>query len=230
MTTLVALDSEKHKLLKVIEDKNYTHAKEKHLLPIAIHEFALAATNFPIVFVKDSQTGQFKSCVLTGIKPQENLFCKNEQWHGTYIPECLIHYPFTAVSVDEASDRFVICVDEISPLIDLKDGKALFEGNQASDWLTRRGEAAVAWAQKNVITDVFIKKIVDLKLIQPQSLSIKNNGKPYDLTGCYVLNEELLNKLNTTQFMALKENGYLSIIYAALLSLNQVRNLIKLAE
>lgn len=233
MTALVALDSQKHHQLKLVTDTSYPHAKARHLLPIAVHEFALAATNFPIVFVKDSETGQFRSCVLTGLKPQQNLFCKNDAWLGSYVPECLRHYPLAAVKVNDAndSDRFVICIDESSPLVSTQDGDALFNDAKASEFLNRRGEAAVNWAQKNTVTQSFINRIVELKLIQPQSLTINNkDGKPYELTGCYIMNEALLNQLSDAEFIGLKQAAFLGPIYAALISLNQVNNLLKLAD
>lgn len=231
MTTLVALDSQKHQTLKLVIDPSYHHAKERHLLQIAVHEFTLAATNFPIVFVKDSETGQFISCVLTGLKPRQNLFCHDDTWLGTYVPECLRHYPLTAVKVEEAGERYVICIDESSSLVNKEEGEALFEDTKASNFLNRRSETAVNWVKKNAVTQAFIKRIVQLKLIQPQSLTVNNKeGKPYELTGCYVLNETLLNQLADADVIGLKQAGYLGPIYGALLSLNQVNNLLKLAE
>ncbi|NMH64730.1 SapC family protein [Shewanella salipaludis] len=231
MSTLVALDSQKHQSLKLTTDKSFAHAKTRHLLPVAVHEFAMAATHLPIVFVKDGDTGQFRACALTGLKPEQNLFWKDGGWLGAYVPESLRHYPLVALKVSEGGDSFAICIDEASPLVGRETGEALFDGANASEFLNRRSEAAVAWAQKNLITQSFIQRLIELKLLQSQSLSIRlNSGAPYELTGCYVIDEAALNRLDDQAFIGLKHGGYLAPIYAALLSLNQVQSLVRLAQ
>ncbi|MGZ9899101.1 SapC family protein [Shewanella gaetbuli] len=231
MTTIVPLDSQKHQSLSLISNAGYAHIQQSHLLPLTVHEFAMAATNFPIVFVKDAQTGQFKACALVGLKPEQNLFSKNSQWLGSYIPEFAKLHPFVAVKTEANSDKYVICIDESSESLSQKgEGDKLFNDSVASEVLTQRGNAAVAWAQKSELTDAFIRHLLEVEIIQSQSLSISKEDQSYNLTGCYVVNEAALNNLDPQVFMSLKDKGYLAPIYAALLSLNQVGNLLKLAD
>ena len=76
---MVPLDSNKHKNLQISIDRNYPHVAKQHMVPLVAAEFLPSSTNFPIVFVKQQETGKFKSIGLLGLTNEENLshFLKN---------------------------------------------------------------------------------------------------------------------------------------------------------
>ena len=60
MTTInmIPLDSVKHKNLRINVDRNYSHVSNQNMTPLLASEFIPASTNFPIVFVKQQETGK----------------------------------------------------------------------------------------------------------------------------------------------------------------------------
>ena len=59
MSNVTPLHNEAHKSLKVIESQDFSRFKDQHLIPLVVQDFGTVATEFPIVFVKNNDSGQF---------------------------------------------------------------------------------------------------------------------------------------------------------------------------
>ena len=94
MNNYIPLNSQEHKNLKFKKLDNVGHSSELHLTPVNVQEFSILCHDYPIVFVKDSETGQFRAVALLGIKPKQNLYLTDGGWEAEYIPEYLRQYPF----------------------------------------------------------------------------------------------------------------------------------------
>jgi hypothetical protein len=62
MTSLVALDTLWHRQVHIDEKKVEETAADLHLIPLVVSEFTQALAQFPILFSKNTETGQF-ACV-----------------------------------------------------------------------------------------------------------------------------------------------------------------------
>ena len=65
-------------------------------------------------------------------------------------------------------------------------------------------------------------------LLVEQTLNLEINGQKRQLSGIHLIDEKKLNALSDEDFLAMKKRGYLSPIYAHLLSMQQFNQLAKL--
>ncbi len=232
MPNYVAVTSEKHKNTKVKQDTSFAHYKTQHLAPLVVHEFASAAHEYPIFFVKDSSNDALRSVVLLGLKPGENLFYSEQGWRSSYIPESLLAYPFALVEDPNNPEQQLLVCDEESARLNDKEGDALFDKDgKQTDFTTNLAEFLSVGLEKQFHTSAFIQKLTDLNLFITKSLDINiTNKKSFSIDGIYMVDEEELNKLDDKDFLELRKLGYLAPIYATLLSMSKVSNLLKLLE
>jgi len=228
MTDIQAIDKRLHSKLKVKSNPSVIQSKGRHFAPLVVHEFVNACQEFPIVFIKDSSTGQFKSIALLGLVPDENLFFSSEDWSGCYIPQSLSLYPFLIHQEDD-SDKATLCFDASSSLINEKEGDDLFdEKGKQNEWLIKKGQAVVDYVEKSYANKNFIKLLLEHELLSSQTLSIKLDGQDeYSLNGLYAIDEKSLNSLSDESFSILRKTGALPAIYAALISMQNINNLAK---
>jgi hypothetical protein len=223
-----AINSSTHKKIKIKNNANFIQSKHKHFAPVVVQEFVAASQEFPIVFVKDSETGQFNAIALLGLKPQENLFYNDNAWQASYTPQSLTLYPFV-IHQDKGSDSAVLCFDESSPLVNETEGDALFDEKELQNqWLTLRGEAVVDFVEKSEMTQQFIKLLLQHGLLTPQTLSLKlAQDETYELGGLYVIDEQKFNALSDEAFNELRKVGALPAIFASLMSMQRVNYLVR---
>ena len=114
---IVPINAERHAAKKVKETNGFDFASEFHIAYITMHEFARAASIFPIVFLEDKQKDQFRPVVLMGLNAGENLFVgESGQWQASYVPAIIRRYPF-ALSPAGSDGKYVVCIDEASPQV-----------------------------------------------------------------------------------------------------------------
>lgn len=227
MAAIKAINSSAHSNIKIKSNPSFIQSKNKHFAPVVVQEFINASKEFPIVFIKDAETGRFNAVVLLGLKPQENLFFDEKSWQGSYIPQALTLYPFV-IHQAEGSDNALLCVDEDSPLVNETTGDAFFDEQGVQQaWLTAKGEAVVDYIDKSGVTQNFIQLLLAKELLAPQSLSLNLAGQEeYTLDGLYVINEKKLNDLSDSEFSELRKTNALPAIYAVLMSMPCIKKLI----
>ena len=74
VVNIQAINNTSHSKIKIKDNPSFLQSKDKHFSPLVVQEFAAASQQFPIVFIKDLETGQFNTVALLGLKPGENLF------------------------------------------------------------------------------------------------------------------------------------------------------------
>ena len=92
MTNIVPLNHQQHATLKVQDNRDFTRFKDQHLIPVTAHDFIPLASEFPIVFVKNTETGGFTAAAMMGIKPNINLYCQTPEWPATVVPSNFFNY------------------------------------------------------------------------------------------------------------------------------------------
>lgn len=229
MASIKAINSNSHGKIKVKNNPSFIQSKDKHFAPIVVQEFIGASQDFPIVFIKDADTGGFNAVVLLGLKPKNNLFYDEKSWKAGYVPQALTLYPFM-IHQDGSSDNALLCFDEDSPLVNERVGEALFDENGTqNEWLIAKGEAVVDYVEKNEITKKFIKLLLSKELLAPQTLNLKlKDEEEYTLSGLYVIDEQKLNALSDEEFIALRSTGALPAIYATLMSMQRINQLVRM--
>lgn len=227
-STITPIDKKRHQNTRIKVNKDFYQAKGRHMIPLVITEFAGAAQEYPVVFVKDADTGLFRSVAVTGLKPGENLFYSDQGWLGSYVPQTLQTYPFLVSKTDEQSDNYILCFDTSCQLINESEGHPLFdEKGEESEFVKSQADRTLALVDNHQRTQAFINVLLDNKLLEARSLKVRlDQEKDYELTGYYVINEQALNELSDEAFNKLRKTGYLAPIYASLLSMNRIHHLI----
>ncbi|MCF6193631.1 MAG: SapC family protein [Kangiellaceae bacterium] len=230
MPKLVAVNKNAHKDIKVTEDKSFAHVKSSHIASLVVHEFARASQDYPIIFVKDSETEEYRAVAVFGLKPGENLFYDENGWKANYKPESIQAYPFMLAPDPEIKDRQILVMDEESSRINTEEGEALFDKDgEQTEFVTKFGTFLSDHIVKQKGTKEFIKVLLEYKLIIHQTLEISSvDKKKTNIDGMYVVSEEALNKLSDKDYLDLRKRGFLPPIYASLLSLSRIGDLVRM--
>ena len=226
---IVPLHSEGHGKLKVRELGSFEHVKNSHMVPVTAHEFIRLGAEYPIVFVKNSETGQFQAVALMGLKVGENLFVDGDKWLGVFVPGSIRNHPFVLAPSGQNQDQLMVGIIENSPLVNEEEGNALFtEAGEESDYLKAKKETLVNFLESDQMTRAFVNVLVEKELLIPQSLTVNAGEEKINLSGIYIVDEKKLNELSEEDFADFRKRGFLPPLYAQLGSLHQFSKLAKM--
>lgn len=230
MTTkpkVVPLNKDHHAKIKINNNDAFAHISKEHMLPVVVHEFVVAGAEFPVVFIKNQE--QLQPVALLGLNAQQNLFIQDQKWLAHYVPRAVRNYPLVLVKDTSAEgERLMVAVDEASSRVSQTEGNALFnDDGSESEFLTFRKQQMAEYLDMGAVTHNFIQKLQSLDLIKEQVLNLTVKGEERRITGIYLVDEAKLNELSDEQFLELRKSGYLTAIYAQLMSLQHTQKLVK---
>lgn len=228
---LVPLNKERHQQHKVLPISSFDFASNFHIATVMVHEFAKAATAYPIVFLEDKEKDLFYPVVMLGLEANQNLFVtESGQWNASYVPAVIRRYPFALARLSE-DDTLTVCIDEDSSLVGKEEGSPLFdEKGEATDIIENVKRYLSELQQMEVFTEAFCAYLAEHNLFTPLNMQVKVNDKLQNITGCYVINEQRFNGLSDERFIEIRHKNYLAPIYAHLTSLARTQNLAMLKE
>ncbi|MCW3173442.1 SapC family protein [Shewanella subflava] len=224
---ITLLEQAKHGELKITAS-DFNHVAEQHIVPVTLHEIARAATEYPIVFVKNSDTGEFQSVAMLGLKPGQNLSVKDGKWLGLYIPTVVRDYPLGLVLNPEVKDKVWIGLREEAKEVSKTEGQALFNGDQETPFLEARKKALITHFEQDQATRGILGFLAEKELFISQTLTVDVAGEKRNINGLYLIDEQKLNSLSDEDFLELKKRGLLGPIYGHLGSINQVNRLARM--
>lgn len=228
---VVPVNKERHARKKVKPSSDFRFASGFHIAYVTTHEFARAASIYPVVFLEDKQNDSYRPVVLLGLDAGENLFVDAQgQWAGSYIPAIIRRYPFALVKASDA-DQYIVCVDEASALLNDTEGAALFdEAGQPTQVIENVKRYLGELQQMDQITGEFVTFLVQNNLLTPLNMRVNAADQVRNITGCYEINEERLNNFSDVKFLEVRQKGYLPAMYAHLISLSQIERLVSLKK
>jgi len=196
-------------------------------------EFFHASSNFPIAFIQQKNK-DYRPCVVLGIKQAENLFVDDDgQWlNDIYSPAYIRRFPFLTQTITsdelkkDAKDlRKPVFVDEAALV---KEAPHLFIGNGVA---TEHWQVIDSFVSEYISAErqtlIFTQKLSALNLLEPFNAQIHpNQGEGITLKGLYRINEDKINALSANVIKELMNSGYLSRIYAHLISLENFAKLL----
>jgi hypothetical protein len=211
--------------------EGFGFAADFHIASIMVHEFARAASLYPVVFLEDKEQDSFRPVVLMGMDAGENLFVGADgKWQASYVPAIIRRYPFALASAGEEG-KFTVCIDEGSDLISDTEGLPLFnEQGEPAEALENVKRYLGELQQMDAFTNEFCKYMVAHNMLTPLNMRVQQADQVKNINGCYVINEERLNGLSVDGFMDLRDKRYLPAVYAHLLSLAQIERLMTLKD
>lgn len=230
MNAITPLNPENHSGLKLAQDPSFAQVQHEHMLPVVVHEFNRLALEYALVFVKNANTGAFQPVVLTGLAAGQNLYYQAQGWQADSAPMIVRNYPLVLIEDAANPQQLLVGVNEGSELLNGQHGEALFNADGSeSEFLGRRKKQLEEFYQSSQLTSAFVTLLGELQLLQPQTLNITVARQKQHLTGLYFIDEQKLNALPAAQFDQLRQRGFLSLVYAHLLSLRNIERLVKKA-
>lgn len=191
-------------------------------------EFRRVQNEFPIVFQRNIESGQFTALVLMGLEEGENLFLEDGRWSARYRPLVLAIQPFLigrSANVDEPSK---IHLDLDHPRVGDPEGLRLFDDDGSpSLYLEQIGE-------KLDHLDVGLRESVNFfdaleryNLLEPFALDVTlDDGSESRLVGYHLINEDRLRELEPSAVAELHRDGHLMPMFMALASLANMTDLV----
>ncbi|MDB6107647.1 MAG: hypothetical protein JWO52_7646 [Gammaproteobacteria bacterium] len=217
MTQIIPLNTETHRSLTVDGRASAAYGDNQRFVQVIVTEFPHLVVHYPILFSKDSQTGQLYCGVMLGFDEGENLFLEEWADREFYRPLSLQRGPFYAHGQE-------LAIDLDHPRVGAEGGKPLFnEQGQPTRYLQ-----SIIWAFQDLkpgveMTKVFIARLLELKLIEPIDVEVEfDDGVMKKCVGLYTINKDVLARLPDEVVVELFRRGYLRLIHLMLDSVKQI--------
>jgi len=217
VTHIVPLDKEAHRTLKVDGRASAAYGDNQHFVQVIVTEFAQLVVRYPILFAKNTNTGQFYCGALLGFEEGENLFLDEWRERENYRPLALQRMPFYVHGPE-------IAIDLDHPRVGAEAGQPLFDqAGKPSRYLQ-----GIIWAFQDLqpgirTTNVFIARLLELQLIEPIDMEVElDDGRRHHCVGLYTINQDVLSKLPDPVVVELFRRGYLTLIHLMIASLKQL--------
>ena len=233
MTTLlfyknvVALDRNQHAALKLKPADSLDFAGHATSLPIVIGEFAEVARQSPIAFLR-VENGDLVPLALTGLPGGRNLYLDDDgKWTAPYIPAFVRRYPF--VFAETGEDQLTLCVDRDFEGFNEAEGEPLFDaGGEPAAPIQGALDMLTEFQRQNVLTRQFVQHLEEAGiLMEAQASAALNDGRNFTLQGLLVVDEAKLREIPEDTLKAWFATGELGLIYAHLLSLGNLLELLR---
>lgn len=233
MTKHALLDNVTHKDLRVLPGYGKGLGFEVNAARVFPVEFVQLQMEYPIVFMRNRESGHFEPIVLFGLVDGENLFLTDAGWDARYIPLTIQRQPFLigfqeSVEAGMPQRAPVVHVDLDHPKVSAKEGQPVFlEHGGESPLLERMTSILMTIHQGNEANRTFSQLLVGLDLVESSTMEfVLDNGEKCTLAGLYVINEDRLRGLNGAALEALHQNGHLQDVYMMLASMPNFRKLV----
>lgn len=236
----------KHEVLSNVNHKNtkvlaYCSSKFGHevgAIQIFPNELIRAQCEYPILFLKDENSGNYQILAILGLHHNENLFLSETQgWRASYIPNIVKKGPFSigfqnqGNANDEAPNP-VVLIDTEDQRVGESEGEALFlEFGGNSAYLSTIQQTLAELDEGTRLMSVMFDTLEKLDLIEPCSVDISVDEETViKFEGYHTVNAEKLSELKGEALNDLNQSGLLAIAYAVIASLQNIQRLVMLKK
>ena len=233
MADIQVLSSELHRNLRVVTKRGAEYGENIHIVPVAADELRNLVLEYPVILVKDRDSGRYTLCAMLGFEEGENLFLDGEEWDASYIPAQIRRQPFSLLYTAEKDGKpdpksIVISIDMESDRIQEEEGEALFdEDGGQTDYLKSVHDLLAGIGPASRATEAFIDTLSEHDMIEPGRLDVQfGEGQKKSFDGLYSINEEKLGKLEGDTLVDFYKRGYLQAAWMLLASLGNMRKLL----
>lgn len=195
-------------------------------------EFRRLATEYPILFRQDAETGQFSALALFGFEAGENLFLAGDEWDAAVRPLAMMVQPFLVGRSASGDGPAQVHIDMAHPRIDRDgdaDSLALFEADgQPSALVAGIADMLGALDQGYRMSGDFYAALERHQLIEPFSMDVTlADGTQHRMVGYHLINEDRLRALEPGALAELHAEGHLMPIHMAIVSLGNLAKLVR---
>jgi hypothetical protein len=225
--THTPLNAHKHRHLKVRVQQGFGFAQGLHQADLFLNEFERAAGQYPIAFVREPASDRYRPVVLLSREGEGNAYVSHDgAWRSTYVPMVLRVHPF-ALAQEAHSENPVVCLEKDSDLLSHEEGAPLFDVHgEPAPALEQALDLLNEMHRQHSLTDKCCRVLSQLKLFLPLSwVGSKRGARLPDLSNCFMVDVDALEKLSDAALCLLREQGWLGAIYAHRVSLMQLDQL-----
>lgn len=194
---------------------------------LGLSETGVAASDYPLLFMKDSDSGRFRLVALFGLRTDASFFVINGQWQATYLPLAVLGSPFHLGGPEQ-----LLCIDEGSDLVTTDTGTALFADDGGETAELSRIRSMFDYLRSDLdAANEFAAALVDLKLVQPIELTLEfHDGEDELIEGLYSISPPRLSALDDAAILALHHRNFLEKIHIITNSLGQMNRIQQLSD
>lgn len=225
---LMPLNSRDHASWKTRGLETADFLKTAHAIPLTVDEFIEAQRDLPIVF---SAGDDPLPLALMGLNEGVNTYVGDDGKINdpVYLPAYVRRYPFMLAKLQPEAEELSLCFDPTSNAIGAHpEGDPLFADGKATDNTNRILEFCESFEQAGQRTKAFLDELKKFDLLMDGEIAItlnNNPGQPYTYRGFQMVNRDKLAEIPADQLEIWHKNGLLTIVYAHLFSLDQMRKI-----
>jgi len=228
MAKIEQLNNQQHKNIRITKNTNVADLKKQNILPVVLAEFPAAALAFPICFIKRPDSDEYQTVALLGVEAGENLFVVDDKWDAAYIPARYTHTPFGLFRNPEDEAQFALAIDVENSLVSETEGERLFDDNgEATEYLTKQKEAMSNYVEQEHITKTFVRILDEHELLTTRAINVNVGEKKMTIDGITMVDEEKIKGLSDELVLEFHKKGILPSVYAHLLSMRQMNELVR---
>lgn len=222
------LDKERHASLGILSSRSsFSFAARASAVPVNIAEFNFALKSFPIVFTSATDP---QAIAVMGLQQDQNLFVKPDgSWlPGSYIPLYVRRYPFIFGAL-QTDNQFALCVDTAAEMVSNDADQPFFHNGELAEAAKRGIENCQSFQAQHAATRKIMDRLASSGLLESREATITLRNGTVRVLGTYVgVNEARLAALSDEQFLQLRRDDLLPVIYLHLASLSNWMRLLDL--
>jgi hypothetical protein len=237
MTEHVLLNNIAHKDMRVITRYSAEFGDNVQTVLTFPTEYADIQREYPILFRKDADSGEFQSVALLGLARGENLFLDDGRWNASYVPGIVARGPFLIGFQEQEVDgeirkEPVIHVDLDNPRVNDSEGEAVFLEHGGSTPYLKHIASILSGIQEGVaLNKAMFAAFEEHELLEPVNIEADVLADvKYVLKGFYTINQDRLAQLDGIALEKLNRAGFLQGAFLAVASLHNVRKLIDMKQ
>jgi hypothetical protein len=234
MTNVTALNSEQHRDLRVVIKRGAEYGDNVHIVPVVADELRNLALEYPVILIKNKDSGRFEMVAMLGFDQGENLYLAGDQWDAIYVPVNIRRQPFALAYTAEKDGKpdlksLVISLDMDSPRVGLEEGERLFnEDGTQTQFLEGANSILAGLGSTLASTEAFIEALQKHDLIKAAQIDVRfEDGKRRHFDGLHTVDDEKLNQLEGDVLQDMYKSGYLQGAWLLFASMGNIRKLFK---
>lgn len=226
--TLQVLSRQTHKDLSLSTPAEpWAFARGRMIAGLVAPELPEVMKSMPIAFSVHENSANVVALLGLG---DQNLFVGGQgEWLGEYIPAVLRAWPFALVQQDE---HRVVGLDADSAAVTHGTGKRLFDDEgEPSEWLARTIRFLQSFSDQELVMARAVSAIRQAGLLAPWEFKARQSeGNEVKITGLHQIDRKAFEALPDEDFLALRREGALPVVYAHIFSQRNVAVLENLAR
>lgn len=226
MGSIEILNSNLHQSMN-IDFNAARYSSRRELIPVVISEFHSLMFHYPIVFVKDQDTGEFTCSILLGVSADANLLDQRDLANDEGLPLNIRRLPLVAVAPQEDETQPLIGINRLSAGVSHGDGSGDYIFQQQSQGFESAVAALVELYNGFDHTRDYVKKVLELDLVTRLQAEIRYIDKPsLMLEGLYAIDPAKVALISAGDERS--KNAFLEIasyVYAQNFSLYNMKKL-----